>query len=237
MADDMQLLIAEVADLKRRLANVNRVGSVHEVKAANGEQKIRVKIGVDSDGKPMLSPWLFTSNQRGQHREEHKYDVGQNVMLMSPDGDFSQALVTPHSESNKHQRPDHATDEHETYQFDTTRETKGDDFKEAWLAKESSAQDDSQQQGGQGGQQGGQQQSKKLTDSDSDSLVLVRMGEKPQTQQGQSGQQQQKRKADPKGIYLIKAKDKIAFQVGGSSIEITTGEIKIKSAKVTVIKG
>jgi hypothetical protein len=51
MADDVQAVLREIADLKRRVANVVRLGSVHEVKSAGNERKMRVNIGTDADGK------------------------------------------------------------------------------------------------------------------------------------------------------------------------------------------
>jgi hypothetical protein len=135
MADDLQSLLLEVADLRRRFGQMVRVGAVHEVKAAGKEQKVRVVIGTDPDGKPHLSPWLYTSNARGKAREERRYQAGQNVMLVSPDGDFRQAAVLPWAENENSPRPDHASDDAETYQFEKLRITKKADGYEVWLAE------------------------------------------------------------------------------------------------------
>jgi phage baseplate assembly protein gpV len=153
MADDVQAVLREIADLKRRLANVVRLGSVHEVKSAGTERKMRVNMGNDPDGKPILSPWLHSGGGDGKSdaREEKRFIKGQNVLLISPDGDFRQAHVLPGAENNAHPRPDHASDDSETYQYDQLRVTKQKDAYEVWVSEESSQQ----QQGGQ--QQGGQQ--------------------------------------------------------------------------------
>ena len=160
MADDVQAVLREIADLKRRLANVVRLGSVHEVKSAGNERKMRVNMGNDPDGKPILSPWLNSGGGDGKSdaREEKRFIKGQNVLLISPDGDFRQAHVLPGAENNAHPRPDHASDDAETYQYDQLRMTKQKDAYEVWLAEESSQS--SQQQGGDQGaqQQGGAQQ-------------------------------------------------------------------------------
>jgi hypothetical protein len=163
MADDVQAVLREIADLKRRLANVVRLGSVHEVKSAGNERKMRVNMGNDPDGKPILSPWLHSGGGDGKSdaREEKRFIKGQNVLLISPDGDFRQAHVLPGAENNAHPRPDHASDDSETYQYDQLRVTKQKDAYEVWLSEESSQQ---QQQGGDqqpqqtGASQGGQQQ-------------------------------------------------------------------------------
>ena len=140
MPDDLQRIIFEIADLKRRVGQMMRVGSIHEVKAEGGEQKVRVNIGKDAKGEPVLSPWLHSGDHRGAAREEFKYKKGQNVMVVSPDGDFRQANVVPWAEATQSQdgdfkRPDHASDDAETYQFDELRVTKKADGYDVALGK------------------------------------------------------------------------------------------------------
>src|SRR5262249_43910832 len=72
-------------------------------------------------------------------REEQRFKEGQNVMLVSPGGDHRQALVLPHAENDAHGRPDHASDDSETYQFETLRVTKKKDTYEIWLADSDSS--------------------------------------------------------------------------------------------------
>src|SRR5262245_30458788 len=124
MADDFQAILREIADLKRRMANVVRLGSVHEVKSAGNERKMRVNTGTDPDGKSMLSPWLNSGGGDGKSaaREEKLFSKGQNVLLISPDGDFRQAHVFAGAENDAHPRPDHASDDAETYQYDQLRD-------------------------------------------------------------------------------------------------------------------
>lgn len=146
-SDDIQRLIYEVADLKRRLGQMVRVGSVKEVKSGKGEQKLRMVLGKDKNGEEILSPWLHTADHRGGAREEARYKQGQNVMLIAPDGDWRQAQVFPYSENDKHLRPDHASDDSETYQFDQLRVTKKKDHYEVWISNE---KESDQQQSGEG---------------------------------------------------------------------------------------
>jgi phage baseplate assembly protein gpV len=154
MADDVQAVLREIADLKRRVANVVRLGSVHEVKSGGNERKMRVNMGNDPDGKPILSPWLHSAGGDGKShaREEKLFSKGQNVLLISPDGDFRQAHVFAGAENDAHPRPDHASDDAETYQYDQLRVTKKGDAYEVWLAEGSSQQQGQSQQGQ--GQQG-----------------------------------------------------------------------------------
>jgi hypothetical protein len=179
MADDVQAVLREIADLKCRLANVVRLGSVHEVKSAGNERKMRVNLGNDPDDKPILSPWLNSGGGDGKSdaREEKRFIKGQNVLLISPDGDFRQAHVLPGAENNAHPRPDHASDDSETYQYDQLRVTKKSDAYEVWLSEESSQQ---QQQGDQqplqtGASQGGQQQPQQRQRNPGTAAVKVRV--------------------------------------------------------------
>ena len=56
MATDYQRLIHELADLKRRVSDTVRVGTVHEI-GQKGDM-IRVNFGKGSDGKEQLSQWI-----------------------------------------------------------------------------------------------------------------------------------------------------------------------------------
>ena len=143
---------------------------MEEVDAGNGEQKVRVKY--DSGGEEKTGPWLFTSNHRGADRTEDTWKKGQNVLMLSPHGDFGQGMVLPHSENDDHLRPDHAEKETSTYQYDNLRMTKAKDYHEVWIAE-----DDQQQQ-----QQQPQQQ-----DASSEPLAPDAPAPKPQ----QSNRRQQ----------------------------------------------
>jgi len=148
MANDMQKLLFEVADLKRKSAFGSRQGTIEEVK----EDKIRVNMGEQSGGGKFMSPWLHTGNHRGGSRERKFFKKGQNVMMSSPDGDLRQAEVQAYAENNQYKAPDHASNsgqDEETYQQDALRGLKTKSTFQNWL------QEPQQQQGGQQGQQGG----------------------------------------------------------------------------------
>jgi hypothetical protein len=159
MADDFQLMQQEITDLKRRMGNLLKIGTVTDVQAKDGERKVRIAIDKDDEGKPIPGPWQPTSNGRSEAREETRYTKGQNVMMICPNGEFTQAHVMPAAENNRHGRPDHADDkgESETYQYDQLRMTKQKDTYEVWLAEESTEKKDDQQQQGASGQGGAQQ--------------------------------------------------------------------------------
>jgi hypothetical protein len=170
----------------------DRMGTVDQVWSQNGEQKVRVNMGIRPDGTPWLSPWLHTEDHRGSHRHEEKYRKGMTVKLSAVGGDFRQATVSPHAENQAHPRPDHADEAHHTYQNDTLRERHGQDFQELWLAKQSEDP----------------QNGSKLNDPDADSAVLVRMGAKPQQQNdtGQPGDGPPTSGGKPQGVYLVKTR-------------------------------
>jgi hypothetical protein len=159
---DFQQLLLDLRERLRRESYGDRVGRIHEVRG----DKVRVVMGGTPD-KPMLSPWLHTTNMRGGARERRFFRKGQTVRLSCPGGDLRQATVTHYAESDYYPAPDHADDageEAETYQQGATRVTKTEDTYEMWLAEQSSQQPNVSGTGivkGVGQQQaGGQQQQK-----------------------------------------------------------------------------
>ena len=152
----MQKLIFTVAEHNRQLGFANRQGTVHEVKG----DKMRVKLGEMADGKPFLSPWLHTADQRGGARERRFYKVGQNVMMSAPGADLRQAEVQAYAENDKYKAPDHANEsgqDEETYQLEDLRVKKTKDGYDLWLEAPKQQNQQGQQQQGQGGPQASQQ--------------------------------------------------------------------------------
>lgn len=131
--EDVQRLIHAIAEMQKQMANIVRVGTVHEVKSGGKERKMRVKLGDGEDGKPILGPWLHSASDRGSHAEEEQYKKGQNVVMISPNGDHRQAHILPAAENNQRGRPDHATDDAHTYQFEKLRIKKTKDAYDIWI--------------------------------------------------------------------------------------------------------
>lgn len=190
MANPYERMIFELAEQKRQNAVQDRMGTIYQVWCNNGEQKVRVQIGTRPDGSPWLSPWLHTEDPRGSKREEFKYHVGQNVKLSGIGGDMRQATITPWAENQVHQRPNHATDNEQTEQYDTTRETHGRDFHEHWLAKQSAQNQQSTEQPlNDGSGMSNTQLHPEQQDDVLQAITLVRHGNRPQvTRSGQPGQ-------------------------------------------------
>jgi hypothetical protein len=102
--DPMSKLIFDVAQQKREAARSDRMGTVHEV---DGD-KIRVNMGLASDGSPLLSPWLHTTDHRGGTTERDVYRKGQNVRLAATGADMRQATVSAYAPNQANPPPGHA---------------------------------------------------------------------------------------------------------------------------------
>ncbi len=94
-------LIHHLAIARSNIANSDRTGTVHEIKGS----KMRVNIGNQADGKPLLSPWLHTSNHRGGSQDHQQYAVGQTVKLSTAGGSIRQASISPYATSNAFKGP------------------------------------------------------------------------------------------------------------------------------------
>lgn len=77
------------AELERRLANVVRVGTIQAVE--NG--KVRVRIGTDPEGKPVLTPWLPWTERAGRIKTWMPPSAGEQVRVISPSGDVAQGWI------------------------------------------------------------------------------------------------------------------------------------------------
>lgn len=76
----------DVSDIQRMLANLIRVGVIQELDAANA----RVKVNVSG----LVTDWLpWGTDAAGRVRKWSPKQVGEQVVLFSPYGDPSQAIV------------------------------------------------------------------------------------------------------------------------------------------------
>ena len=97
-------------------------------------------MGQRLDGKPVLSPWLDTSNHRGGARERRFYKKGQNVTIDTVNGQMDEsATVSADAPNDKFKAPDHAEEageDAETYQLGELHTTKKGDPYEIFLREE-----------------------------------------------------------------------------------------------------
>ena len=84
----------ELAELARRVAQIVRPGRVDEVDA--GRALVRVRWDVDADGAPVVTNWRpWLPSIAGAARSWRAPSAGEQVVLLSPDGDIAQSFVLP----------------------------------------------------------------------------------------------------------------------------------------------
>ncbi len=102
-------LASRVAELERRFSGTMRHGTVAEVDP--GKQLVRLKLGKDADGNPFLSPWIPYAQIAGALKVHTPPSQGQQFTLLSPSGDWQQAVALPMTWSDNNQSPSSNGDE------------------------------------------------------------------------------------------------------------------------------
>jgi phage baseplate assembly protein V len=75
-------------DIQRRLANIIRIGKIAELDSANA--RVKVEIG------NILTAWLpWLTTRAGEDRSWWAPEPGEQVILLSPGGELTQAVVLP----------------------------------------------------------------------------------------------------------------------------------------------
>ena len=104
---ELQIAVTELrsshADLEARMERTFRKGKVTDVDATN--HLYRQEVGVDDDGNPVKSPWLPYSQIAGALKVHSPPSIGEQYMMIAPDGDHSQALGFPHGWSDANPSP------------------------------------------------------------------------------------------------------------------------------------
>jgi phage baseplate assembly protein gpV len=104
-------LTRRLSDLERRVENGIRHGTVRKVDAKKG--LVRLAVGVDAQsGEEQLSPWVHYAQHAGEYKHHSPPTVGQTLTLLSPGGDFTQAVALNLTWSNKNKSPSDKPDEH-----------------------------------------------------------------------------------------------------------------------------
>lgn len=102
-------LASRVAELERRFSGAMRHGTVEEADAAR--QRVRLNFGSDVEGKPFLSPWVPYAQIAGALKVHTPPSRGQQFTLISPCGDWQQAVALPMTWSDQNQPPSSRGDE------------------------------------------------------------------------------------------------------------------------------
>ena len=101
-------LAARIAELERRVSGMMRHGTVEKVDAAKA--RVRIKFGEGPDG-PFLSPWVPYAQLAGGLKVHTPPTKGQQFTMMSPGGDWRQAVAVPMTWSDQNPSPSEAGDE------------------------------------------------------------------------------------------------------------------------------
>ena len=88
----MEAIGYEVAELKRRLDNVVRVGVVAEVDAAAGAVRVRWEGPPDAPALTRWVPWA-TTRAGARERDWRPPSAGEAVLLLSPGGELENAVA------------------------------------------------------------------------------------------------------------------------------------------------
>lgn len=92
-----------LTELTRKLANLLRVGTIELVDAREARAKVRC-----GDIVTTWLPWF--SRRAGNDREWWAPEKGEQVLLISPDGEMSQGLILPGLYQNAHPAPSQSQD-------------------------------------------------------------------------------------------------------------------------------
>lgn len=98
----------EIAQLKRELANMVKVGTVSDVDAKKG---YRLDFGQDENGQPKKSAWLPHPESGGAAKSWIPLSVGQTAAMVTPPGDTRQGFLVRGGFSDKNPQPSENTDE------------------------------------------------------------------------------------------------------------------------------
>lgn len=84
----------DLVELARRLANVVRLATVHEVDHASA--RLRARYDLDQSGDAVLTGWLpWLTRRAGGDSDWWAPEAGEQVVLLSPSGDLPQAVALP----------------------------------------------------------------------------------------------------------------------------------------------
>jgi phage baseplate assembly protein V len=89
----------DLSEITRRLYNLIRPGTIAQADHAAG--KVRCQIG------SILTTWLpWLTHRAGPDSTWHAPEIGEQVLILSPGGDFSQGFVLPAIYQNDHPQPE-----------------------------------------------------------------------------------------------------------------------------------
>jgi phage baseplate assembly protein V len=221
------------ADLARRLDNMFRPGKVTDVDTK--KQLYRQEIA-EQDGTPVKSAWIPYGQIAGDYKSHTPPTKGQQMWMLSPNGDARQAVGVPMTWSDDQKSPSEKEDEHVHTYGDKYRLKEKKDERTFTLDKaQQSFKDNKITSSVNGGNTPKDSNGAKADDGN---------GQNDQAASGSSITQEEKtitHKTPSTTIvhgekeYSITASDKITFTVGGSEFELTPQGFTIVAAQDGVV--
>ena len=84
----------EVTEIRRRLRNVVRIGTIHDVDGAAA--RARVRYDTEAGGAPILTDWLpWLTTRAGGDRTWWAPDPGEQVVVLAPGGELPEGVILP----------------------------------------------------------------------------------------------------------------------------------------------
>lgn len=94
----------ETAEILRRLANVVRLGTIHDTDGAAA--RARVRYDTDARGAPLLTDWLpWLTTRAGRDRTWWAPEPGEQVVVLAPGGELPEAVILPALYRDAHPAP------------------------------------------------------------------------------------------------------------------------------------
>jgi phage baseplate assembly protein V len=116
VADLLEVLARAVTELQQRIGDIDRridnmitPGKVTDVDTKKQLYRQETR---DKDGKITESPWIPYSQSAGEYKSHRPPTKGQQMMMISPNGEWRQAFGVPYTWSDDNKSPSDKEDEH-----------------------------------------------------------------------------------------------------------------------------
>jgi phage baseplate assembly protein gpV len=102
VSDDVGAQIArlfeKVAHLEGLIERMHRPGTVTDVDYSDATKpRARIQIGTDEQGQPVKGPWVPIASVAGARTIHAPVSVGQQMLHISPDGNFENGVLLPYA--------------------------------------------------------------------------------------------------------------------------------------------
>ena len=230
LIEDNARLKAHIARVEGAMNNMFRPGKVTDVDTK--KQRARIEVA-NQDGKITKSAWIPYGQIAGDYKQHRPPTKGQQLMMMSPDGEFRQAMLMPLTWSDDIKSPSEKEDEHVSTYNDKYRLVEKADLRAFTLDKTKQVfTKDKITTSINGGNTPKDGNGSKADDGD---------GQNDQADAGSSIVQEEKKlvhKVDQTKVthddksFTFEAAEKITLKVGASTIVIEAAKITATSSRI-----